>query len=51
VILTAALRCFFSKVLDATGALADAVYRTDPALAEPPDLLAALTPGRPIAEA
>ena len=49
VILSAALRCFFSKVLDATGALADATFRTDPTLADPPDLLATLTVGRPIA--
>jgi len=51
VILTTALRCFFSKVLDATGTHPDPTFRTNPALAEPPDLLLALTPGRPIAEA
>jgi uncharacterized peroxidase-related enzyme len=49
VILSAALRCFFSKVLDATGAQADAAFRADPTLADPPDLLPTLTPGRPIA--
>ena len=51
VILTTALRCFFSKVLDATGTHPDPTFRTNPALAEPPDLLLALTLGRPIAEA
>jgi uncharacterized peroxidase-related enzyme len=50
VILTAALRCFFSKVVDAAGARADAAFRTDPALAEPADLLTTLTVGRPIAD-
>lgn len=50
VILTAALRCFFSKVLDATGTRPDAAFRTDPLLAQPPDLLPTLTPGHPIAE-
>lgn len=45
VILTAAARCFFSKVLDATGSLADPVFHDlDPALRD------ALTVGRPIAE-
>ena len=44
VILAAAARCFFSKVLDATGTLPDA------ALHEMPDQLrSALTVGRPIA--
>jgi uncharacterized peroxidase-related enzyme len=50
VILTAALRCFFSKVLDATGTRPDAAFRTDPLLTQPPDLLPTLTPGHPIAE-
>jgi uncharacterized peroxidase-related enzyme len=50
VILSSALRCFFSKVLDATGAQADAAFRTDPTLAQPADLLATLTVGRPIAD-
>ena len=50
VILSAALRCFFSKVLDATGAQADAAFRTDSTLARPADLLAALTVGRPISD-
>lgn len=49
IILSAALRCFFSKVLDATGTHPDAPYRTTPTLADPPDLLATLTPGHPIA--
>ena len=45
VILTAAARCFFSKVLDATGSLPDAAYRDlDPALRD------VLTVGRPIAQ-
>jgi uncharacterized peroxidase-related enzyme len=45
VILAAAARCFFSKVLDATGTLADSVYNEmDPELRE------ALTVGRPIAQ-
>ena len=45
VILTASVRCFFSKVLDATGSLADPAFRDlDPALRD------ALTVGRPIAE-
>jgi uncharacterized peroxidase-related enzyme len=48
VILTAALRCFFSKVLDATGARPDAALRTAPAFT--PDLVATLTVGRPIAD-
>ena len=44
VILAAAARCFFSSVLDAVGAQADAAYqRLDP------DLRDALTVGRPIA--
>ncbi|HEX2405394.1 MAG TPA: peroxidase, partial [Acidimicrobiia bacterium] len=44
VVLAAAARCFFSKVLDATGTLADAGYNEmEPALRE------ALTVGRPIA--
>jgi uncharacterized peroxidase-related enzyme len=44
VILAAAARCFFSKVMDATGTLADAEY------AElEPGLLSVLTVGRPIA--
>ncbi|MBI5106946.1 MAG: peroxidase [Solirubrobacterales bacterium] len=44
VILAAAARCFFSKVLDATGALPDSAYaELDPALRD------ALTVGRPIA--
>lgn len=46
VVLAAAARCFFSKVLDATGTLADPVYRR-----LDPDLLEALTVGRPMAEA
>jgi uncharacterized peroxidase-related enzyme len=46
VILAASVRCFFSKVLDATGSLADSTFRSlDPALRD------ALTVGRPIAEA
>lgn len=45
VVLTAAARCFFSSVLDATGTEADAAYRgLDPGLRE------SLTVGRPIAE-
>lgn len=54
VILSAALRCFFSKVLDATGTLPDAAFATDPALtppAAPADLLDVLTPGRPLSPA
>jgi uncharacterized peroxidase-related enzyme len=44
VVLAAAARCFFSKVLDATGAEPDAAYAAlDPALRE------VLTVGRPIA--
>ncbi|MEA2180273.1 MAG: hypothetical protein QOG77_3570 [Solirubrobacteraceae bacterium] len=46
VILTSAMRAFFSKVLDATGALADARFA-----ALEPGLRDALTVGRPIAEA
>jgi uncharacterized peroxidase-related enzyme len=46
IILASAARCFFSKVLDATGTLADREYHD---LVEP-DLLAALTVGRPIAD-
>jgi uncharacterized peroxidase-related enzyme len=46
VILTAAARCFFSKVLDATGALPDAAFgEMEPSLRD------ALTVGRPIAGA
>lgn len=45
VILTAAARCFFSKVLDATGSLPDPIYHD---LA--PTLRTALTIGRPIAD-
>ena len=45
VVLTAAARCFFSSVLDATGTEPDAAYR---ALA--PELQESLTVGRPIAE-
>jgi uncharacterized peroxidase-related enzyme len=47
VILTVGLRCFFSTVLDASGAQPDAAYRSsiEPALRQ------ALTFGRPIAEA
>jgi uncharacterized peroxidase-related enzyme len=48
VILTAALRCFFSKVLDATGARPDAAFRQAPVL--DPALVATLTVGRPIAD-
>lgn len=45
VVLAAAARCFFSKVLDALGVRPDAAYaRLDPALRE------ALTVGRPIEE-
>ena len=44
VILAAAARSFFSKVLDATGTLADSVY-----LELAPELREALTVGRPIA--
>lgn len=46
VVLTAAARCFFSSVLDATGTEPDAAYRDlDPELRE------SLTVGRPVAEA
>ena len=45
VILAAAARCFFSKVLDAAGVLPDATFRS----LEPPELREALTVGRPIA--
>jgi len=45
VVLTAAVRCFFSKTLDALGALPDASFR---ALA--PELQDALAVGRPIAD-
>lgn len=44
VIVAAAARCFFSKVLDATGTLADRHYMD---LLEP-ELVEALTVGRPI---
>lgn len=44
VVLTAAARCFFSTVLDATGTEPDAEYRS-----LDPELRAALTVGRPIA--
>jgi alkylhydroperoxidase family enzyme len=45
VILAASVRCFYSKVLDATGAQADRRFAAlDPALRD------ALTVGRPIAE-
>lgn len=45
IIATAAARCFFSKILDATGVLADAKYNDiDPALRD------ALTVGRPVAD-
>ena len=40
---TAAMRCFFSKVLDATGTLPDAAFGD-----LPPELRQALTVGRPI---
>jgi len=43
VVLAAAARCFFSKVLDATGTLADSVYQD-----LEPELREALTVGRPI---
>jgi uncharacterized peroxidase-related enzyme len=46
VVLAAAARCFFSKVLDATGTLADREYHD----LLPPDLLEALTVGRPVAD-
>ena len=46
VILAAAARSFFSKVLDATGTLADSLY-----LELEPELRQALTVGRPIASA
>ena len=45
VVLAAAARCFFSKVLDATGTLADSVYNE-----MDPELRDALTVGRPIAK-
>jgi alkylhydroperoxidase family enzyme len=46
IVLTAALRCFFSKVLDGVGALPDARFaELEPALRD------ALTVGRPIDEA
>jgi uncharacterized peroxidase-related enzyme len=45
VVMAAAARCFFSKVLDATGTGADSVY-----LELEPDLRDALSVGRPIAE-
>lgn len=41
----AAARCFFSKLLDATGTLPDSVFRD-----KMPDLLADLSVGRPVAE-
>ncbi len=47
VVLAAAARCFFSKVLDATGAEPDAYYRSS----LPSALQAVLTVGRPIAQA
>lgn len=43
VVLAAAARCFFSKVLDATGTLPDAAYHD-----LEPDLREALTVGRPV---
>ena len=43
VVLAAAARCFFSKVLDATGTLADSAYNE-----MDPELRDALTVGRPI---
>lgn len=46
VVLATAARCFFSKVLDATGAEPDAHYRS----ALPNELQEVLTVGRPIAE-
>src|SRR5262245_2512939 len=46
VILAAAARCFFSKVLDATGALPDREYSDK----LEPELRAALTVGRPISD-
>jgi len=46
VILAAAARSFYSKVLDATGTLADSIY-----LELEPELREALTVGRPIASA
>ena len=45
VVLAAAARCFFSKVLDATGTLADSIYNE-----MEPELREALTVGRPIAK-
>jgi alkylhydroperoxidase family enzyme len=46
VVLAAAVRCFFSKTLDALGVLPDAFYRE-----LEPDVREALVVGRPIAEA
>jgi uncharacterized peroxidase-related enzyme len=46
VVLAASVRCFFSKALDALGALPDASYRD-----LEPELRDALVVGRPIAEA
>jgi uncharacterized peroxidase-related enzyme len=46
VCLAAAARCFFSKALDATGTTADAAYKKN----LPPELLDALTVGRPITD-
>ena len=46
VVFAAAVRCFFSKTLDALGVLADASYRE-----LPPELQEALVVGRPIAAA
>jgi len=46
VVLTAAIRCFFSSVLDAVGAEPDPAYR-----ALDPEVQAALTVGRPIQDA
>src|SRR5689334_484454 len=45
IVLTAAARCFFSKVLDGVGALPDSAYQDK----LEPDLREALTVGRPIA--
>ena len=45
VVLAAAARCFFSKVLDATGTLADSIYNE-----MEPELREVLTVGRPIAK-
>jgi hypothetical protein len=45
VVLAAAVRCFFSKTLDATGTAPDGAYR-----ALDPELRESLTVGRPIEE-